>query len=215
MQAVHTGGEGLWKLTGGEGWCTDKVHCKHIASSGAKEPTMYQTGTCLAYSKYTRQIQPPYPSLGYCQDIQDMPGHVTTMFQISNCQGYFEYSNTKWPKCAWVVCFEYSLQYSRPCDHHVPNWDILSSFGMCKPSSTSISLIALFKIYLQCFHNIPAWEIENTWLVHCDVLRKYWILTLYLQCTNHVFSISQAGILWKHCKYILNKAIRKMLVKLG
>jgi len=142
--------------TGGKGWCTDKVHCKYIASSGAKELIMYQTGTCSAHSKYTRQIQPPYPSLGYCQDIQDMPGHVTTMFQISNHQGYFEYPNTKQPKCAWVVCFECSLQYSRPCDHHVPNWDISSSFGMCQPSSTNIFLIALFKIYLQCFHNIPS-----------------------------------------------------------
>ena len=92
--------------TGGKGWCTDTVHCKYIVSSGAKELIMYQTGTCLAYSKHTRQIQLPYPSLGYCQDIQDMLGHVTTMFQISNCQGYFKYSNKKWSKYAWVACFE-------------------------------------------------------------------------------------------------------------
>ena len=52
-----------------------------------------------------------------------------------------------------------------------------------------------------------AWEIKNTWSVHCKsveeswdityIFRKYCISLIYLQCTDHVFLISQAWYIVK------------------
>ena len=73
-----------------------------------------------------------------------------------------------------------------------------------------------------CFTMYRAWEIKNTWSVHC----KYMVKIQYFWKT---FKMSQISLMYwpcvfnfpssVHCKtrhkYILNKLIRKMLVELG
>ena len=68
-----------------------------------------------------------------------------------------------------------------------------------------------WSVHSKCTCNIFtmywAWEIKNTWWVHCEyieepwdiinVFRKYWIFAIYSQCTCYVFLISQAQYIVK------------------
>ncbi len=108
-------------------------------------------------------------------------------------------------KRTWAVYSECSWQCTRSCDHYIPNWDILSPFTMYRPSSTSIFLIGLFKMYLQrvlqCTElgklKTHGWYIVNIWWKF-SIFEKHSKCPKFLQCTNHVFLISQARYIVKH-----------------
>jgi len=109
---------------------------------------------------------------------------------------FFTISQVMWPPYTKLGYFKFI-------------WHVPTQFNQHFPDRFVQNILAMFSQYTK----LGKLKTYDEYIVMYSANTEFWsyICNVLTMC----FQFPKLGILWKHCKYILNKAIRKMLVELG